>query len=70
VRALPMQGYLHKEKVLERFPVTHLLIFQGGWEAKFFQETYPDILNKSKVLKAYPIAGATLYLLELPPKSS
>ncbi len=70
VRALPMQIYLHKEKVLERFPVTHLLIFQGGWEAKFFQETYPDILAKSKVLKAYPIAGATLYLLELPPKSS
>ena len=70
VRALPMQIYLHKEKVLERFPVTHLLIFQGGWEAQFFQETYPDVLAKSKVLKAYPVAGGTLYLLELPPKTS
>ncbi|MCI0406094.1 MAG: glycosyltransferase family 39 protein [candidate division Zixibacteria bacterium] len=70
VRALPMQVYLHKEKVLERFPVTHLLIFQGGWEAKFFQESYPEVLNQSKVLKAYPVAGGTLYLLELPPKNS
>ena len=70
VRALPMQVYLHKEKVLERFPVTHLLIFQGGWEAEFFQKTYPDVLAKSKVLKAYPVAGGHLYLLELPPKTS
>ncbi|MCI0330107.1 MAG: glycosyltransferase family 39 protein [candidate division Zixibacteria bacterium] len=70
VRALPMQVYLHKEKVLERFPVTHLLIFQGGWEAEFFQKTYHDVLAKSKVLKTYPIAGGSLYLLELPPKNS
>jgi hypothetical protein len=65
-RALPMQEYLHTDRVLERFPVTHLVIFEGGWEERFFQRAYPEVLARSRLLESYPIAGKRLFLFQLP----
>lgn len=70
VRALMMQEFCNVDRVLERFPVTHLVIFQGGWEHRFFQEQYPDVLKQCSVRQVYQLPIGTLYLLELPSPSN
>jgi len=68
VRAIEMQQFCNVDKVLERFPVTHLAVFGGGWEQKYFTEKYPEILNKSRIWKSYTLPRGTLFIVELPKK--
>jgi hypothetical protein len=65
-QAIFMQGFANKEKVIERFKPTHLLIFKDGWEDKYFKETYPQIMEKAELLKEYHIRGNSLFLYKLP----
>jgi hypothetical protein len=64
--AIFMQDFANKDKVLERFKPTHLLIYKNGWEDKYFHETYPGIMAKAKLLKEYHIHGNPMLLYELP----
>jgi hypothetical protein len=68
VRAVEMQQFCNVDKVLERFPVTHLAVFGGGWEQKYFTEKYPETLNKSRIWKSYTLPRGTLFIVELPKK--
>jgi 4-amino-4-deoxy-L-arabinose transferase-like glycosyltransferase len=65
-RAIFMQNFANKDKVLERFKPTHLLIYKNGWEDKYFRETYPQIMDKAELLKEYHIRGNLLLLYKLP----
>lgn len=64
-RAIVMQLFANKDKVLERFKVTHLIIFQGGWEDKFFREDYPEVMKEATLLKQYTVRGNLLLLYEV-----
>jgi len=64
--AIFMQNFANKDKVLERFKPTHLLIYKNGWEDKYFQETYPGIMARAKLLKEYYIHENPMLLYELP----
>jgi len=71
--AIMMQDFANKEKVLERFKPTHLIIFKDGWEDKYFQQTYPAIMSKAILLKEYPIHtphNRPLLLYQLPEDES
>lgn len=68
VRAVEMQQFCNVDRVLERFPVTHLVVFGGGWEQKYFSEKYPEVLNRSRIWKSYNLPRGTLYIVELPKK--
>ncbi len=65
-RAIFMQNFANKDKVLERFKPTHLLIYKNGWEDKYFNETYPGIMAQAKLVKEYQIHGNPMLLYELP----
>ncbi|MFH0931135.1 MAG: glycosyltransferase family 39 protein [Candidatus Zixiibacteriota bacterium] len=64
--AIFMQNFANKDKVIERFKPTHLLIYKNGWEDKYFQETYSEIMDRAKLLKEYHIRGNPMLLYELP----
>jgi hypothetical protein len=64
--AIFMQNFANKDKVMERFKPTHLLIYKNGWEDKYFQETYPGIMARAKLLKEYYIHENPMLLYELP----
>ncbi len=66
VRAVEMQGFCNVDRVLERFPVTHLAVFGGGWEQKYFTEKYPEVLTRSRIWKSYNLPRGTLHNVELP----
>lgn len=65
-RALPMQEYLHADRPLERFPVTHVVIFEGAWEERYFRKTYPEVVAPSQLVASYPVAGKRLFLFAVP----
>ncbi len=68
-RAIMMQDFANKEKVIERFKPSHLIIFKDGWEDKYFKETYPKLMSKAILLKEYPVHthyDKPLLLYELP----
>lgn len=68
-RAIIMQDFANKEKVIERFKPSHLIIFKDGWEEKYFRETYPELMSKAILLKEYPVHtqyDQPLLLYELP----
>jgi 4-amino-4-deoxy-L-arabinose transferase-like glycosyltransferase len=54
-RAIMMQDFANKEKVIQRFKPTHLIISKDGWEDKYFKQTYPDLMSKAILLKEYPV---------------
>jgi 4-amino-4-deoxy-L-arabinose transferase-like glycosyltransferase len=64
-RAIVMQAFANKDRVLERFGVTHLIIFKGGWEDGFFRENYPEIMKKATLLKQYPVRNNLLLLYKI-----
>jgi 4-amino-4-deoxy-L-arabinose transferase-like glycosyltransferase len=67
--AIEMQDFANKDKVIERFKPTHLIIFKDGWEDIFFKKTYPDLMSKAVLLKEYSIHtphNRPLLLYELP----
>jgi len=67
--AIMMQDFANKEKVIQRFKPTHLIIFKDGWEDKYFKQTYPELMSKAILLKEYPIHtkyNRPLLLYELP----
>lgn len=64
-RAIVMQSFANKDKVLERFEISHLIIFKGGWEDKFFEQNYPDIMKEATLLKQYPVRNSLLLLYKL-----
>jgi hypothetical protein len=68
-RAILMLEFANKEKVIERFHPTHLIIFKDGWEDVYFNETYPELMSKAVLLKEYSIHtpyNKPLLLYELP----
>lgn len=68
-RAIMMQDFANKEKVIERFKPTHLIIFKDGWEDKYFKQTYPELMSKAILLKEYSVRtqfNRPLLLYELP----
>jgi hypothetical protein len=67
---IEMQQFCNIDSVLERYPVTHLAIFGGGWEQKFFEEKYPEVLRQSRLWKSYTLPRGTLYIVELPKKEN
>jgi 4-amino-4-deoxy-L-arabinose transferase-like glycosyltransferase len=54
-KAIMMQDFANKEKVIQRFKPTHLIISKDGWEDKYFKQTYPDLMSKAILLKEYPV---------------
>lgn len=64
-RAIVMQLFANKDKVLERFEVTHLIVFKGGWEDKFFREDYPEVMKRATLLRQYTVRGNLLLLYEI-----
>lgn len=68
-RAIMMQDFANKEKVIQRFKPTHLIISKDGWEDKYFKQDYPDLMSKAILLKEYPVHTSynrPLLLYELP----
>ena len=63
--ALVMQVFANKDRVLERFTITHLIIFKGGWEDKYFSETYPEVMKKAVLLRQYVVRGNPLLLYKI-----
>ena len=63
--ALVMQVFANKDRVLERFTITHLIIFKGGWEDKYFSETYPEVMKKAILLRQYVVRGNPLLLYKI-----
>jgi len=53
--AIMMQDFANKDKVIERFRPTHILISKDGWEDKYFHQTYPELMSKAVLLKEYPV---------------
>lgn len=69
--AIMMQDFANKDKVIERFGPTHILISKDGWEDKYFHQTYPELMSKAVLLKEYPVRtqyNKPLLLYELPKK--
>lgn len=66
LRGIVMQNFCNVDRVLERFPVTHLAVLQGGWEQKYFVENYPEVLQQSRLWETYSLPRGTLYIIELP----
>jgi len=64
-RAIVMQAFANKDKVLERFKITHLIIFKGGWEDQFFRQDYPEIMKEATLLKQYAIRNNLLLLYKI-----
>ena len=67
--AIMMQDFANKDKVIERFRPTHLIIFKDGWEDVYFNKTYPELMSRSVLLKEYSIHtpyNKPLLLYELP----
>jgi len=64
-RGLVMQAFANKDRVLERFKVTHLVIFRGGWEDKFFRENYPEVMSKATIVKQYRVRGNLLSIFKI-----
>jgi len=67
--AIMMQDFANKDKVIERFRPTHILISKDGWEDKYFHQTYPELMSKTVLLKEYPVRtqyNKPLLLYELP----
>jgi len=67
--AIMMQDFANKDKVIERFRPTHILISKDGWEDKYFHQTYPELMSKAVLLKEYPVRtqyNKPLLLYELP----
>jgi hypothetical protein len=68
-RAILMLEFANREKIIERFHPTHLIIFKDGWEDVYFHETYPELMSKAILLKEYSIHtpyNKPLLLYELP----
>jgi 4-amino-4-deoxy-L-arabinose transferase-like glycosyltransferase len=68
-RAIMMQDFANKEKIIERFKPTHLIIFKDGWEDKYFKQTYHELMTKAILIKEYPVRtqyNKPLLLYELP----
>lgn len=65
-QAIFMQDFANKDRVIERLKPTHLLIYKNGWEDKYFQEVYPLIMGRAKLLRQYNIRGNPMLLYELP----
>jgi hypothetical protein len=61
-----MQDFANKDRVIERLKPTHLLIYKNGWEDKYFQENYPELMRRSKLLSQYQVRGNPMLLYELP----
>lgn len=64
-RAIVMQTFANKDRVLERFEVTHLVIFKGGWEDKFFWENYPEVMKKATLVKQYTVRNNLLLIYKI-----
>jgi len=67
--AIMMQDFANKEKVIERFKPTHLIIFKDGWDDKYFKETYPELMSRASLIREYPIHthyNRPLLLYQLP----
>ncbi len=68
-RSIMMQDFANKDKIIERFKPTHLIIFKDGWEDKYFRETYPELMKKAVLIKEYQIRtryNKPLLLYKLP----
>ena len=63
--ALVMQAFANKDRVLDRFKITHLVIFQGGWEDKYFSENYPEVMKNAVLLRQYIVRGNPLLLYKI-----
>jgi 4-amino-4-deoxy-L-arabinose transferase-like glycosyltransferase len=63
--ALVMQAFANKDRVLERFKITHLIIFKGGWEDKYFSENYPEVMKNAVLLRQYIVRGNPLLLYKI-----
>jgi hypothetical protein len=71
--AIMMQDFANKDKVIERFRPTHILISKDGWEDKYFHQTYPELMSRAVLLKEYPVRtqyNKPLLLYELPKEGS
>ncbi len=64
-RSVVMQAFANKDRVLERFGVTHLVIFKGGWEDKFFRENYPEVMKDATLVKQYPVRNNLILIYEI-----
>ena len=69
--AIMMQDFANKDKIIERFKPTHILISKDGWEDIYFHKTYPELMSKAVLLKEYQVRtqyNKPLLLYKLPNK--
>ena len=53
--AIMMQDFANKDRVIERFKPTHVLIFKDGWDDQTFTKAYPGLLSRAILVKEYTI---------------
>jgi len=61
------KGWFNDKNTFEKFPITHLFLWDGNnkEELRFFQKSYPKIMDKAKLLKIFYIQGKPTRLFEL-----